>query len=686
VTKDCIEHREIDWDISCLKPLLSADFFRLVVKEGNDLVSGKAQSTARYYVDALKDFSGFLATSPKDTQISSDLKLGIAPQHSRTDWVYFLYRFSRYLKEINTLGQARKRSQCFNEWLKRMASRGICPSGLRMPKVDKVRSAPPQTVLHTLSEEQFEQVEALYSSENFSGEAELVAEAKLVCTNVLAEYSDADITGKNLSDLIQATLEKRLSDLYNGAWEVYQAALERRAEGIRLIQVGAEFAPIIDDWLMFPDSFKSKKNKPILARARALSDEQFWAGLLAWYMNYHSLRGIHAVEGHSPQQVVTRLRNEIKDYRKGLRGKYSANEFIELMGASRDLMVSGFLLMMFETCANPGDLGDIKIYDKTQVFDNLAVIDWTKSRARKVLSKWDSSAESRESVTQIFNQILVATKYYRNHAHALDQDRLFLHVYAHSSNAKHRTIAKDYVAGQATYKSFFAHNIESLINRLTDGRWKIRAKGVRASLILLKTLKEGVSAAREMAQHSEGRTTKGYVASFPFKQKLESHMREYIEWLEALVTIKLDDVAAKLGLNEEEYKRVKDDVLSSQFGSVHCSDPKSGFQPGSLAGVPCNQVMMCMSCEKRRNIFIASENNVANLIQWREALLEAFENRIIDDSNINWVLWRIYVDTMYDRLSNQLKHKALLLDVERSLAEQTENPYRNVFFRSTEST
>jgi len=92
-----------------------------------------------------------------------------------------------------------------------------------------------------------------------------------------------------------------------------------------------------------------------------------------------------------------------------------------------------------------------------------------------------------------------------------------------------------------------------------------------------------------------------------------------------------------------------------------------------------------MSCEKRRNIFIASENNVANLILWREALLEAFENGVINDSNINWVLWRIYVDTMYDRLSNQLKHKALLLDVERNIVEQTENPYRNVFFRSTES-
>lgn len=681
-----IRHKEFDRDISDLEPFLAAKFLELVAKEGNELVKGQASSTARYYLDSLKDFSAFLATHPKETQIPSDLKLGMAPQHSKGDWTHFLYRFSRHLRETNTQGQARKKSQCFNHWLTRLASRGICPAHLRMPVIDTLASSPPQTVLHTLTEEQFEQVDALYSNERFSGDSDLVAEAKIVCSNVLGEFSDADLTTKNLSSLIEAALEQRLSNLYKELWQVFEGTVQKRAEGARLIQAGAEFAPLIDEWLLFPGTFKAKVNKPIQERVRSLSDEEFWSGLLAWFMDYHSLRGIHAVEGHTNKQVLTRLRNEMRDVRKSLRDqKFCAEEFIGLMGASRELMVSGFLLIMFETFANPGSVADMGVSSKTDVFENLSVVDWTKSRARKVLSHWDSSAGSQDSVTRIVNEIISATKHYRNYAHSLEKDSLFLHIYAHSSSRKDRKWAKDHVATKATYRSFFAPNCEKLIARLTGGRWTVKPKAIRASLILLDAMKNGVSSAQSKAQHSEPRTTVGYVASFPFKLKLEEHMREYIEWLEALVTIKVDDVAAKLGLDEEEFERIRHDVLSSQFGSVHCSDPRSGFQPGSLPGVPCNQIMMCMSCEKRRNMFIASEDNVANLLQWKDALSEAFERGVVDTSSANWVLWRVYVDTMYERLSNSLKHKALLLDVERSLAEQAHNPYRNVFFRSAGS-
>jgi len=79
-------------------------------------------------------------------------------------------------------------------------------------------------------------------------------------------------------------------------------------------------------------------------------------------------------------------------------------------------------------------------------------------------------------------------------------------------------------------------------------------------------------------------------------------------------------------------------------------------------------------------LFVASEENVVHLLNWRDALKEAFESGKIDKNNVNWTLWSVFIDTMHDRMANSPKHKGLLADVQIRIQGNV-NPYHRIFAR-----
>ncbi len=308
----------------------------------------------------------------------------------------------------------------------------------------------------------------------------------------------------------------------------------------------------------------------------------------------------------------------------------------------------------------------------------LSVIDWAKNRAKAVLSKFD--VRSDFGLSYVIETVEKATENYREIAIRADEKYLFLHAYGADANAKNRQKEE----GKFLVKpsgNWFNEQSKVMIREINGGKWTATVRDIRASILLAHALKYGTNSTQDLAQHSNSRTTVGYLATPEMKLKHEEKIRAFQEWLQVLVTINIDDIPNKLGLAEDAYDEIKERIVNSRFGGSVCSDPMGGHQPGSVVGKPCTQIMMCMTCEKRSNLFVASEENVAHLLHWRDALKNAFENGKISENNLNWTLWGVFIDTMHDRLERSLKHKGLLRDVRNRIAED-ENPYNRIFARS----
>lgn len=676
-----IKHPEKDFDVTELEDVFAANFLKSVVKVGNEMARKQRLKSMWGHVPSIIFFAKFLAEPSLNSRIPADLKQGIAPLHSNSDWLHLLNEFSRYVQNNKSPFQARKIISSMNTWLKYLASEMVCPSGLRLPilldETPGKKKPLNQTILQVaLSEEAKSEIDAIYHKISFVGEDDLRAEAQLLFQHIISEFDSVEhLTGENLPLLAQATLERRLEKIYFAAKERFQGAIAKREEGKRLIEKGLAHIHVINSWLT-EKSLKYKAAKPVLDKVRSLTDEQFMTGLLAWCTYYHEFPGLHPYEGHTDKQIVIRVRNEFAKKRTNM--KFSADEMIGYMGASRDLLSSGYLLILFQTWANPESIQRLTIHSKTNITSELSVIDWVKPRASAILSKFDVKSEN--SLSEVLDSIIDATASYRPIAIHADKEALFLHAYSSDVRSKGRTRMPKSKFLVKPSSNWFNDNTKKMISQISSDKWIVTAKQIRASLILCHSLKFGVKSAQEKSQHASPRTTIRYSDSLPIKLKKEESIRAFVEWLQVLVTINVDDIPEKLGIAEEVYNERKQQILSSRFGGIHCLDPYSGYQRGSEKGKPCTQIMMCMTCEKRMNVFIASEDNVAHLLSWREALCEAFEKGVINADDVNWVLWKTFLDTLYSRMHASLKHKGLLIDVQEKISGN-ENKYRHVFFK-----
>ena len=682
--KAVIQHKDKDFSVAELESVLAADYLKLVVKIGNRLAKNYSAPHMEGVVKSIKVFGEFLSASQHASLIPHDLKIGIAPLHSRGSWMHFLNQFGHHLKENHGPAQVRQYISGMGLWLKNMAGEMICPANLEVPNHLPPRQDPmKRSILGAkLSEEAEADLEAAAKAlkyldiEGLEDDDDLASVAKGVFHDLIDHLGEVpNLSSENFLFLVQSTLEKRLECIYSGALDRFKSAVAKREEGRLLIEKGLPYMRLIDQWLTYEGSFKFKAAKPILARVRELTDEQFEAGIHAWCAHYHQFPGLHPYESQTNDQVVRRYLNE-RSKRPSL--DLSADTMIRYQGASRDLLIAAYIIITFETCANASSVQKLTVDSKKDITESLSVVDWVKNRAKAVLSKFD--VRSDFGLSHVIETVAQATDNYREIAIRADEKYLFLHAYGADASAKNRQKEE----GRFLVKpsgNWFNEQSKKMIRECNDGKWTATVRDIRASILLAHALKYGTKATQNLAQHGASRTTVGYLATVEMRLKHEEKIRAFQEWLQVLVTINIDDIPNKLGLAEDAYEEIKERIVNSRFGGSVCSDPMSGHQPGSVVGKPCTQIMMCMTCEKRLNLFVASEENVAHLLHWRDALKNAFETGKISENNLNWTLWSVFIDTMYDRMEKSLKHKGLLHDVRNRISE-SENPYNLIFARS----
>ncbi|RCW75225.1 hypothetical protein DET61_101220 [Marinobacter nauticus] len=684
MTEAVIRHKEKDFSVAELESILAADYLRSVVKIGNRLAKGYSLKHMESVVKSIKVFGEFLALQHNASLIPEDLKSGIAPLHSKGSWMHFLNQFGHYLKENHPSPQVPKYISCMGLWLKHMAGEMMCPANLEVPNhlPLKQKTGKGSILQAKLSEEAEADLETATKAlknldlDVLEGDDDLASVAKGVFHDLINQLGNIQgLSSENFLLLVQSTLERRLERIYRGALDRFKSAVSKREEGKRLVERGLQYMGVINQWLNYEGSFKFKSAKPILAQVRALTDDQFESGIHAWCAHYHQFPRLHPYENQTNDTV---LRRYLKERSRRPAIDLSADTMIEYQGASRDLLISAYILITFETCANASSVQRLRLDSKKDITDSLSVVDWVKNRAKAVLSKFD--VRSDFGLSSIIEAVAEATDTYREFAIRADDSYLFLHAYGADASAKDRQKEE----GKFLVKpsgNWFNEQSKMMIREFNDGKWTATLRDIRASILLAHALKYGTNSTQDLAQHANSRTTIGYLSTPEMKLKHEEKIRAFQEWLQVLVTINIEDIPNKLGLAEDAYEEIKERIVNSRFGGSVCSDPMGGYQPGSVVGKPCTQIMMCMTCEKRLNLFVASEENVAHLLQWRDALKHAFETGRISENNLNWTLWSVFIDTMHDRMERSLKHKGLLHDV-RDRISGSENPYHRVFARS----
>ncbi|MDC9602803.1 MULTISPECIES: hypothetical protein [Gammaproteobacteria] len=679
-----IRHKDKDFSVAELESVLAAGYLKSVVKIGNRLAKGYSVPHMESVVKSIKVFGQFLSASQHASSIPQDLKVGIAPLHSRGGWMHFLNQFGHHLKENHAPAQVRQYTSCMGLWLKNMAGEMICPANLEVPNhLPLMQEGGKRSILGAkLSKEAEADLEAAakalksFDIEGLEDDDDLASVAKGVFHDLIDQLGEIQgLSSENFLFLVQSTLEGRLEAIYRGALDRFKSAVAKREEGQLLVKNGLPYMGFINHWLTYEGSFKFKAAKPILQRVRELTDDQFEAGIHAWCVHYHQFRGLHPYESQTNDQVVRRYFKE-RSKRPSL--DLSADTMIGYHGASRDLLIAAYILITFETCANASSVQKLTVDSKKDITESLSVIDWVKDRAKAVLSKFDVRRDF--GLSSVIETVAEATENYRKIAIRADDKYLFLHAYGADASAKNRQKEE----GKFLVKpsgNWFNEQSKIMIREFNDGKWTATVKNIRASILLAHALKYGTKATQNLAQHGSSRTTVGYLATAEMRLKHEEKIRAFQEWLQVLVTINIDDIPNKLGLAEDAYEEIKERIVNSRFGGSVCSDPMGGHQPGSVVGKPCTQIKMCMTCEKRLNLFVASEENVAHLLHWRDALKSAFENGRVSENDLNWTLWSVFIDTMHDRMEGSLKHKGLLRDVRNRIAED-ENPYHRIFARS----
>ena len=650
---------------------MAPEFLVSVVKAGNHIAKTRRKSTVQQHCHAIVTFGHFLKKNHK-LNVSKNLKRGLSPQNSSADWIYALYQFRRFLELDFPNSTQVKVSSSMNTWLLYLSGYGVCPSDLKMALNRKKNEKPQRRSIIDveLTELGFKSLEAIKKRMDIHGEFSGSDEIEAIYNNITLDLDEASwFTDENLEVEVSGctALSNRLELIYNGAKKTYLKAKSRRVEGERIVNSGKKYASLINNWL--ESGSQKGKNDKELKSVRVLTDEQFYAGVLSWCMTFHEHPGLPPYEGQTCNKKLNRIKNEFSK-RKSI--SFKASEFIELIGVSRELLASVYLIIMFETWANPSSILSLEVRDKKSLTDSLSVIDWRKPRAGAILSQYDNVKPL--CLSEVIDYLVNATANYRAKAKDADRDFLFLHAYSSLASAKGRVK----VAGERFIVCPSGEWMNNFIKKLTlgfsSGNWCATPKQIRNSLILQETLKHGLDSAKEKAKHKSVRTTRLYAESVLVQLQKDKEIQEFLNWLETLVTINVEDIPKKLGIDEGEYEARKNLILKSNFGGAYCSDAYSGYQEGSEVGSPCAQVVRCMTCEKRMNVLVASEENIRHLLYWKQALEEAYDKGLITKKDSGWVQWLTFVNFSYDRLSKSVRYKGLLIETELSISSR-DNPY-----------
>ncbi|NRP10381.1 MULTISPECIES: hypothetical protein [unclassified Marinobacterium] len=619
---------------------------------------------------------------------------------SKLDFLIHLDRFERHLisQHNESVGRRNKIRSGLNWLLKDLANQRIVPSGLGLSSVgDKGRQiarpkAKKKVVTEAHSATKID--DALRDSissfvGSISAENEDRDEMINLVINSVKELSASGEIGRHSTNdfstiwpLVEAALHRRLIRIRELAERIYQEEISKRDTALSLAAKGESVAKIVADYFTVPIGKGSAKNgcsrNPLQDAFDGLTAKDVECGLLAAYLDPSSPLYL---TGYSHK---TRGYQRFNKYRKandiGLADQLSASD---LIGASTRLLVSAQIILIYDLVANVGGVRSLKRTDYLNIGDVLASISWDKPRAKSRYNGYEKlrGTEKPTSSSDVFTTIKAFTDGYANWRSPgiffrtlsdgrTEHDLLFL-------KPGEKATVSNSLEVKGCDDTWFNKHTQEILSKVAEG---ITATSIRSSIILLDAVRNGEDSARNTARHESKSAIRGYIYKLGFTDKLESKMRAFIGWLEALATLDIDDYAERAGYDQAEFMALQDRIRKDGFGGVICKDSDAGFQPeGNKNG--CGLFLKCITCDNREPSFFATQDNVVQLVMWGAAIENGVDAGIIKkdiDGSGEWTMWALFVQTVYERLDNDPRYKSMLIEAEQYVRNLPQNPYQAI--------
>ncbi|WP_305837476.1 hypothetical protein [Photobacterium leiognathi] len=509
--------------------------------------------------------------------------------------------------------------------------------------------------------------------DNRSEMSRLIANLKAV--EVIGDYQLPDnFTELNLDKKAEWLLTRRLSDIRLGLEDKFIEVRRIRAEGLVAIRAHRHLCPLIDEFLSFKGG--SGKTNPKLHEVRDLTYDEFRYGLLAWFWYCNGKIQLKERDGKI-YRTATKQLNEIRR-KEGLDVKvYGWDDlwFADRLGCTSRLYSPAALLLIFDNSMNVTSAINLPI-DCVNDLGDVPVIEWYKRRAKSTLFKVISS-KLKVSILDVVRHVKRLTQPYRDmDIFPADKEKLFLSF----ANTKDKRF--EVMLPRKPDDATFTLQMKTTLTEISNGNWFATAEMVRKSVLLLSAMNGGVAKLKDEALHKEGKTSTAYADRAPMKAKHDAIMREFKEWLQTLITMRIDNAAEKLGVDPSEYKKRMEQIIDSSFGGLICSDPRGGAQEDVEDGEICNKVARCLTCKNKEHVFIETVDNVMHLLMWQEALNLAIEDHRIDGTDLNWHFWLSFIETILSRLTDSPveNKKALVADAKIQMSKH-DNPYLLIDFK-----
>lgn len=183
-----------------------------------------------------------------------------------------------------------------------------------------------------------------------------------------------------------------------------------------------------------------------------------------------------------------------------------------------------------------------------------------------------------------------------------------------------------------------------------------------------------VVAAQILADHASASTTlNNYTGRTPVILKYSLLIREFQERFQTVIIASIDGAAQKLGLTEEEFRRIFSEAARTGLG-VACLNPTAGIQPGTRRGETCTRQDSCWGCNMRW--VVATRENIADLVLFNQYLKTAQDSYAPNNPERwekFWLPWLVFSDIALSKLA--LGETAQLFEEGRALAADQARHY-----------
>jgi hypothetical protein len=647
----------MDWDVSEYVDTFGFDFLNALCEVPKRYPLGELY-TARVKKYALRDFHRFLSDNDSYSRVCS-FSESVKYFGTVGDWTLISVALRNYIAERPTANSTKNKFiYGFNYWMKGLQHAGFIP---RFPLLQsfKVEDKVSESLIEFKLPDDVEKELGVEEVE--------LEELEIVIENLTKELKDFEAVG--LVDAAIAVLERRLKLVREAAEHQYHDARRLRLNGLVSIRRGRVFLPVTNEWIAAPAGTQGVTPK-IYSEIESLSDADFVDAYFSWC--WYANKGLPLK--HHDSLRYNRVRKEIRRRHIDLNDQKCLHAF----GCGQRLWAASVLLLVHDLYGNVDSIRKIK-YDADNLDGfGIKVIDWEKLRAGADLTHNDFRVD-KSSPTSVIRTVRNATRRFRIVALSSDRERLFLHYHSSKTWRKDRVVNLQLPALPSS-NSVTVHT-KDIIAQASGNQWYGTAKSIRISRLLLLGLKRGLVAIQEAASHSSLRTSKVYANKVVMTRRLEEAMWEFKTWMQTLITIHLDDVALKLDIDGQSYEQVKSSILKSRFGGVFCKEPTAGVQPGTVKGSFCHRVSRCLICPNKRKIFIATESNLVEVIQWNEALQKAITENWIDlEKDDHWLYWTIFLETILLKMEKGGARYSALLASAKNTANRSVNNYLRVDF------